>query len=540
MSEFGSILRWGLAILLGLGTLILIPGGPDALRALWPSLTALVLVFTFKRVIIGLLAGGLAGALLLTGGNLLEAGILIGGDILIPAFGSSWKLSALLFTLLLGGLAALLERGRGLETWMVRNLVAGRGDPARKLQRLSMGLGLVCFFDGLANSILLGRVTRSLARTCGVSREKMAYLVDSTSSSVACIAFISTWIAFQLSLIGDALEAAGYAASPYLLFFSSIPKNYYALYTLAFLFIVISFDFHFGPMRKLEVEARKEAGGSSVGLEGADTGGGAFRALIPLGGLVVSIIGLFFFLYAFENRDADWSEIATYGLAFSTGFGAEAMVGGTLLGIVLAFFFYPHGRAEPALRVFLSGIRALLVPILILIAAWILGGVLSGLGTASTLTGLLEGRLPLAWVSAVVFITGALISFSTGTSWGTMAILMPLAIPAVLTLGEGTTMPEELSRQLSLVIAAVFSGAVFGDHCSPFSDTTIVSSIACGVEPEEHVRTQLPFALVAAGFALVVGFIPAGFGVATVVILPVGLILLAGLPFVFRGVRGVD
>lgn len=532
-----GILRWGVILFLTVATGLLVGGGPEALRALWPSATALILVFVFRKVIVGLLAGGLAGALLLTGGNAVEAGRVIGGDILIPAFGNSWKLSALLFTLLLGGFAALLERGKGLETWMVRNLVRGRGDPARKLQKLSMGLGLVCFFDGLANSILLGRVTRSLARTCGVSREKMAYLVDSTSSSVACIAFISTWIAFQLSLIGDALEAAGYAASPYLLFFASIPKNYYALYTLIFLFVVIVFNFHLGPMRRLEVEARNRAGGDFMDEKGGEGRVRSYRALIPLFGLVFSIMSLFYFFYAFEHPDADWSTAATYGLAFSTGFGPEAMVGGTLLGILLAFLFYPHADGDPAIRVFLSGVRALLVPILILISAWILGGVLSALGTAETFTALLEGRLPLAWVAPVVFLTGALISFSTGTSWGTMAILMPLSIPAVLTLGAGAVSPEGMGSHLSLVIAAVFSGAVFGDHCSPFSDTTIVSSIACGVEPEEHVRTQLPFALVAGGAAIVLGFVPAGYGISTVWILPVGIAFLLALPFLFPKAR---
>jgi Na+/H+ antiporter NhaC len=251
-------------------------------------------------------------------------------------------------------------------------------------------------------------------------------------------------------------------------------------------------------------------------------------------------MSLFLLFYAFENPWADWTHPATLGLAFSSQFGPEAMVIGTLGGILLAFICFPYRRVEEnAFRVFVSGIRALLVPIFILVAAWILGGVISGLGTADYLTRVLEGRLHLAYVGGMVFLTGALISFSTGTSWGTMAILMPLAVPAVISIGRAAGLEDgDLTGQLSLVIAAVFSGAVFGDHCSPFSDTTIVSSIACGVEPEEHVRTQIPFALVAGLVALVIGFLPAGMGMNPLIVLLVGVLFLWSMPLWLQRYRG--
>lgn len=509
------------------------------LTGLWPSGVALILVFLFHRVLVGLLIGGFAGGLLICGGNPLAAVTTIFGDILVPAFQSSWKLSALLFTLLLGGFAALIERGGGLETLVHRFLRRGRGNTARRFQRVSMGLGLFCFFDGLANSILLGRVTRSLADRCGVSREKMAYLVDSTSSAVACIAFISTWIAFQLTLIEDGLTALGQPGNPYLLYFASIPRNFYALFTLAFLFIVISTDFNPGPMRRFEDEARKQSQGLGQIEEGVAPSG-MHRALIPLLGLILSIMGYFLLFYAWEHPGADWGSWKTYGFAFSGSFGPEAMVAGTLTGLLLAFIFYPRrSERDPALPTFLSGVRALILPVFILVAAWILGGVIERLDTAIYLTGLLQGRFPLGLLAGTVFLTGAVISFSTGTSWGTMALVMPLAIPAVFSLGSVAELePWAIQNQLSLVIAAVFSGAVFGDHCSPFSDTTIVSSIACGVEPEEHVRTQIPFALVAGGVALVLGFIPAGFGFPVLGSLLMGIVFLAILPFIWKGRRG--
>jgi Na+/H+ antiporter NhaC len=162
-------------------------------------------------------------------------------------------------------------------------------------------------------------------------------------------------------------------------------------------------------------------------------------------------------------------------------------------------------------------------PVGILVAAWMLGSVTKALGTAELISGLLTGANILWLMPTLTFITGAAISFATGTSWGTMGLLFPLAVPATANLGGGDPL-------LTVVVAAVFSGAVFGDHCSPFSDTTIVTSISCGVEPHDHVRTQIPYALLAALVSIVVGFVPAGLGVSPLISLPVGVLLLLLLP----------
>ena len=170
---------------------------------------------------------------------------------------------------------------------------------------------------------------------------------------------------------------------------------------------------------------------------------------------------------------------------------------------------------------------------MILLAAWMLGASISQLGTADYLGELLEGRVSAVYLPAMIFLLGSVISFSTGTSWGTMGVLMPLAIPAIFAVTEGR--PDfECDRFVVAAIGAVFSGAVFGDHCSPFSDTTIVASVASGVEPLEHVRTQLPFALIAAAVALLVGFIPLGYGLSAWVGLLVGASVLWLLPSIWR------
>ena len=186
-----------------------------------------------------------------------------------------------------------------------------------------------------------------------------------------------------------------------------------------------------------------------------------------------------------------------------------------------------------ALAIFLAGVREIIGPVLILMAAWMLGAAISQLGTAAWLSGQLEGQLPVALLPAGIFLLGALISFATGTSWGTMGVLMPLAIPVIFGLTEGG-IDAERDRLVVAAIGAVFSGAVFGDHCSPFSDTTIVASIAAGIEPFDHVRTQLPFALIAGAVALLIGFIPLGLGSPAGIALGAGLLALWALPNLIR------
>ncbi len=511
--------------------------GSELLRGLWPSILALTTVILVKRVISGLLLGALAGAILLEGGNPVAAAGSLVGEHLLPSFSSSWKLGALAFTLLLGGFAGLVERVGGLETLISRFLDRRSGYPPRRFQGSTMGLGLICFFDGLANAILLGRVTRTMADRCGVSRVKMAYIVDSTASTVACLAFISTWIAFQLSLIESGLADLGKPGNPYVLFFQSIPLNFYCLFTLALLLVVIVSDFHIGPMRGLEAEARGRLG--EKGTAKLERAAPAASALVPLFTLVVAIMASFCVFHWIEQGGTiEWTW-RTPAIAFSTGYGAEAMVIGSLIGIAAAWIsFKIHRKGGAAHHVFLEGVRALVIPVLILVAAWILGSTIDALGTAELIAETLAGKMSYGALAGLVFVTGAVISFSTGTSWGTMGILMPLAIPAVFLLGDasGHSEPEQY-RMLSLCIAAVFSGAVFGDHCSPFSDTTIVSSIACDVEPHDHVRTQIPFALLAAAVALVAGFLPAGYGMPGIVSLGAGLAAIALLPLVFRKQR---
>lgn len=499
------------------------------IRALWPSFVALAAVITLRSALSGLLIGAASGVLVLAGGNPISAFTGLFSQHLLPAMQSKWNLSVLIFTLLLGGFAALIERGRGFEAVLNRLLGSGKNS-GQRVQLSALGLGLLCFFDGLASSLLTGKALRPLADRTGVSRAKLAYLVDSTSSAVACVAIMSTWIAYQLSMIKEGYAQAGVAdVQPFAVFLSSIPLNFYCWFTLLMVFVSIWQNWNPGPMAKAEAEVVPL--GISAAAANTEDASGLLRVAIPLASLMLCLlIGLYwngvtggFFPITFTKAKD----------AFGNAQAADILVYSSAIACLVAFVLnYPTIKAEerPA-TVFLEGMQRFFVPCLILIAAWCLSSTLKQLEASKVLAALLGGNFSPGLLPVSVFLVGVLISFTTGTSWGTMGVLMPLALPIALDLGTPTATDSLL---VSATVAAVFSGAVFGDHCSPLSDTTIVSSVACDLEPVEHVRTQLPFALITAGLACLVGFIPAGFGAPPLACLVIGAIIIFFLPAIHQ------
>ncbi len=505
---------WGLAFIWALSD--------NQLRALWPSVVALGTALLLKRVLIGLFAGGMAGAIILANGNLAVAFVSLFRDHLIPLGQSPWKVGAILFTFMLGGFAAIIEKGGGLQALVKVFLYKGR-DPSKRVQLSGFILGVVCFFDGLANSMMVGRMLRSLADQCGVSRVKMAYIVDSTSSAVACLAFVSTWIAYQLGMIREGYAQLGLEnqVQPYALFFRSIPYNFYCWFTIVLLPVAIYKNFNPGPMKKYEMEARTNS--VKTKFNSVEDNIHWAVAVIPVFILLISI-----FLGMYLNGAKCLYPVTFKGIAdaFGNANSALVLVCASAVASLAAFLCFPKrvGQEVPS-KIYLEGMQSLFLPILILIGAWVLASTLEDLKAAEVLSLLLTGRFPVFLLPTTVFLIGALISFSTGSSWGTMGILMPLSIPVAITItGSSSGQYQELI--LATVVAAVFSGAVFGDHCSPISDTTIVASISCEVEPHDHVRTQLPYALIAAIITIAIGFVPVGLGIPIWVLLLMGTLII--------------
>lgn len=518
---------WVAVAVLILGTVGLAVN-PLAARALWPPVVALVVIVLTRHALAGLLVGALAGAILLHGGDPWSAYLALFADHLVPSLQSPWKTGAIAFTLLLGGFAAILEAGGGFTTLLTRLAQPGR-DAAARVELAAGALGLLCFFDGLANSMVVGRVSRRLADRSGVARAKLAYIVDSTSSAVACVALVSTWIAFQLSMIGEAFQIAGRTVNPYLVFLHSLPYNFHSWFTLIMLFVAIRYRFHPGPMRACVARAASAPdAGPGEDDSALRRAGHPLSALVPLAVLLAAFLVGFLVL---GDPAPGWPDSrARVVAAFGSSAGPLVLVIASLVAILVAVAVFPRGsgsRAGVALRACGEGVGTMIGPVGILVAAWVMGSVMSALGTAELLAGAVRGSDILWLMPTLTFLTGAVVSFATGTSWGTMGLLFPLVVPAAASLGAEAGL-------LNVVVAAVFSGAVFGDHCSPFSDTTIVSSISCGIEPHDHVRTQLPYALLTAAVAVLVGFIPAGLGVPVWISWLMGagsLLLLPRLPW---------
>ncbi|MFK7852431.1 MAG: Na+/H+ antiporter NhaC family protein [Akkermansiaceae bacterium] len=476
----------------GLSLLLPSLNAPSFLLALWPAICALFTIIITRQAAFGLGSGVVAGALLIHHANPIESLRAIFADFIFPSLDGPWHVGAIIFTLTLGAFAGLLEKSGGFDTILSR-LVAKAKSPEKRLLGSVYVIGLLCFFDGLANALLTGRIARPLADKVGVSRERLAWVVDSTSSPIACVAFISTWIATQLSLIQQGLKEAPFAVEPYSLFFQSIPANPYCLLTLLLVPLAIFLNYQPRAMsRYLPISPEKSE------TDPAKTTSPR-RAIIPL---IALIFGIFAAFPLLSSPITDPFSIEGWRQAFSGNAGPYALVAGSLFGLVVAWLAYPKDRDISARHAAFQGATNLLPALIILILAWSLGNVFSALGAGEQIAKLLSRGFKVEWLPLAVFGAGALISLATGSSWGTMGLLMPLALPATIIAANQSGIPsEQLAIVIPSVIGAVFGGAVLGDHCSPFSDTTIVSSIASGCEPTGHVISQLPFAATAAGFA---------------------------------------
>ena len=459
-------------------------------RALWPAGVALAAILITRHAVTGLACGALAGALLLSAGSPAAAPRILLAEHAFPAMQGPWRTGALIFTLLLGAFAGLLEHSGGFTSLMNR-LLSGARDRRKRILGGTYLIGLMCFFDGLASSMISGRIARPLADRAGVSRERLAWVVDSTGSPVACVAFISTWIATQLSLIDQGLEGAAFAADPYTMFFHSVPANAYCLLTLILVPLAIHLGYQPRTMRRCRpVEPQIEKAGEEKPATPPRV------VLVPLAALITGIFAGFPLL---AGESVNILTLAGWRAAFSGSGGPYALVFGSLCGLLAAWVMMPGDRCATMGAAAARGAGSLLPALVVLILAWTIGSQFKALGAADQIANLLGDGVGPAWMPLAVFALGSMMAFSTGTSWGTMGLLMPLALPATLLAAADAGLPPAEAQALAaMVIGAVFGGATLGDHCSPFSDTTIVSSLASGCGVFDHVRTQLPFASMAA------------------------------------------
>jgi len=523
--------------------------------AVLPPLIAIVLALLTRQVLVSLVLGGWFGSLVLSGWQPLAALLRLGDRFLVEALADPDHAAIVLFTTILGGMVGVMARG-GLTEGVVQGL-ARRVGGRRGGQLATTGMGTAIFFDDYANTLLVGTTMRPLTDRLHISREKLAYLVDSTAAPIASLAVISTWVGFEVGLIQDAMAALGETGGgAYTFFLRSLPYGFYPWLTLLMVYLVAGTGRDFGPMRAAEVRAAttgavlrpgarpasetlgaddpaRQAGATDPD-QPADTGsdGGPPLPLLCLLPVVTVVRTTAFGLVLDGRRAAQEAGLASPGLrqVFDHADSFAVLMWAAIMGTVVALAVVVLTRRldlRTAVDGFVDGCRAMLIAVTILLLAWSLSAVCGELQTAPYLVEVCRDALSARLLPAVTFLLAAAVSFATGTSWGTMAILMPLVYPlgAVLPGAEGLAAGTAEGIHLAAV-SAVLAGAVFGDHCSPISDTTIMSSLASGSDHIDHVRTQLPYAALAGAVAMLCGYLPVGWGLSPLLGLAAGAVLV--------------
>lgn len=512
-----------------------------------PPIVAILLAFITKNVVISLFIGVLSGGFILnlTGFNVFGALTQAFLDFINRALNSlsdPWNAGIVMQVLVIGGVINLVAKMGGAKA--IAEALAKKAKTAKSAQLITWFLGICVFFDDYANSLIVGPIMRPVADKMKISRERLAFIIDATAAPIAGLAIISTWIGLEVSLISEGFESIGVEASGFGVFLQTIPYRFYNILILAFIVITIITLREFGPMRKAEISARKlkdltneEIAVTSSHMDELEPKEGVklsiWNAIVPIGALIISAIVAFY--YSGYSSIMAGDDIAIKAIVTNSPLSFKAIlevfaasdasiallqsaIFSTVVAIVMAVWKKIFTISE-AVEVWIDGMKGLIITAVILILAWSLGSVIKELGAAEYLVEALNGAIPAFLLPSLIFILGAIISFSTGSAYGTMSILMPLAIP----------LAYKINPEMSFVIvstSAVLTGAIFGDHCSPISDTTILSSMGAGCSHIDHVKTQMWYALFVAAITILFGYIPAGFGLPIYIVLPMSCVAL--------------
>ena len=574
------------------------PEHPYGWLSVLPPIVAIVLAIATRRAVLSLLAALVAGAVITTHGDLVRAAVETVSIHLWPTVSDPEKLLVSGFTILMGATIGIINRSGGMQGLVA--LVTPWARTRRRGQLVTWLLGLIIFFDDYANTVLLGSTLRPLCRRLRISREKLAYLVDSTAAPVAGLALVSTWVAVEVNYVQEGLnnlpvaeyrvadhgspvrpagpdrggdEAGRRRPKAFDVFVQTIPYRFYVLWTLTFVPLVALLGRDFGPM--LDAERRVLAAGDAAAdqdtrtvddptFPDAATPARWANAAVPLALCLAVIVGLMVTTgraaLAQDGLTPTWSAI--FGQADSS----YALFVGSLVGLGTAAVLPAAQRlldSADMLRAAAAGARVMLPAILILWTASALSRMTGSrplpaataaredvsahrgtdrgtsaatsyvpyrLYTGEFLTSLLGGHLAAWMLPTTVFVLASVVALATGTSYGTMGILLPMVIPlcyGILAMGNE---PVRLDEPIFLAsIGGVLAGAIFGDHCSPISDTTVLSSQATACNHVAHVWTQMPYALAVAAISILFGTLPIGLGWSVWLALPLGTAAMAVL-----------
>ena len=498
--------------------------------ALIPPIVAIMLAMITREMLISLFIGIWSGAILIYNYNPFVAFFHSFDTHVVNAIADSEHASIIIFTLLFGGMIGLISKNGGMYG-IVQSAIKYAGT-RRKGQIITSLMGCLIFFDDYSNSLLIGNTMRPFTDKVKLSREKLAYIVDCTAAPVANLAPISTWSVFEMSLLTMPFAAAGITASPYIVFLKSIPYSFYGIFSLWILLWLAFFRRDFGAMLKAEKRAFHEG---KVIRDGAkplmDDSGFAdefgnvkshwSNALLPI---LAVLLTTFTGLYLSGLKNLDGAAPTLQNIIGNSDSYASLMWGaamGCMTGIILSLSKKLLNLRE-TVDAWLSGVRSMTLAVLVLTLAWTLSGLCMEVQTAEYLIHHIGDHVNGFILPIVTFILAGMISFSTGTSWGTMSILVPLIIPIALKITG-----NNVDSQIFLgSFAAIMAGSTFGDHCSPISDTTILSSMASACDHIDHVRTQMPYALLAGVFSILFGYLFIGLGWYNIFILLIAFAIL--------------
>ncbi|WP_249260765.1 Na+/H+ antiporter NhaC family protein [Virgibacillus pantothenticus] len=465
--------------------------------SLIPPIIAIVLAIIFRNVIVSLFTGIFVGLLMLTNGNPITATTSTIRDYLFPQLTDSYNAAVIVLLCFIGGFVALVERsggGAALATRTVKWI-----NTKAKTQLSAWFGGIIIFFSDMGTPLIVGPVFEKLFDKVKVSREKLAWILDSTSSPVAILIPFIGWGIYIMGIMKEEFDRLSIASSEFTTFVQAIPFQFYAILSVIIVPIVALTKMDFGAMAKAEKRVQQTGQiywQRSKPLRKADVTEESLPAShpmliwLPLAVLFITLFSLLI-AYGFPVKSVPGSD---FRVALSTAYLFAAV---TLMILMVSF---KVKKINAILDIYLKGMQRMVQVILILVLAWALGSLLGEMGTAAYIVEQLDGNVPGNMVPAIIFLAAASMSFATGSSWGTFAIMLPLAIP----------MADGLDAPMLVSIGAVLSGGLFGDHCSPISDSTILASTGAGCDHIDHVKTQLPYALTN-GLIALVSFIIAGF-----------------------------
>ncbi|MDV5169795.1 Na+/H+ antiporter NhaC family protein [Photobacterium rosenbergii] len=457
------------------------------LLSIVPAVLALILAFTTRHVVLALGVAVISGMLILTKGHPVDTALMFLSDGPFTQLASGSNAQIIIVITIISGFIYLVEQSGGMAAFstMATRYVSS----PLKAQLATWATGIGVFFTDSGNSLILGPMFSPIYNKLKLSKEKLAFIIDSTSSPICVLIPIISWGVYSQGLIENAFDNMGQPVDGFATFLQVIPYQLYALLALFSVPVYAVLKKDWGPMAEVERQARQQA---EVSVQSADDqqvkSGRISLIVLPLAVLFGSLIALFTYNYHLHGTINGPVIRASLGTSY-------------LIASVTAIAYYAYTKtmtASTAFNTFVSGMQRIMLILVILLLAWTLGDICKSLGTGDYISQVMNDRLPVFMLPALIFIIGSFISVATGSSWGTFAILIPIAVPVASALGADPL----------ICIGAALSGGMLGDHSSPISDTTILSSMSTGCDHVSHVRTQFPYAILT-GVTASIGFMVA-------------------------------